>query len=394
MGASASIKTQVYQNEMVPFFVEEFERIQKLNLTGDALAAEFQAALTKKMPDLHKQATLIASESGKVINVSGQSSGMPELCHQTLQKILDRSSHTFLVCVDGSNAGDIGLELCLKMRKKQDRYLVFHSYCLGEQAQLHAHYQRDSIKARYENKALLSGLTPLETESVVCMRERTEDEDAKDSISALISEYEEEPNLPPGQSYYLPTASLDFCVIGYTGSKGADKSVTGETVMGSATDQTLRSVRMPVIIVKKAPSDRQALTYVVAVDGSDRSKRGFALIMTLLKPRDRLICLHVIQQQEGFEGDGGETATREVETYFKTEIELFGPPDSQFVALPQTNSTRAELICNYVNEVSDPAPDFLCVSPRARLSPSDEQGSISRGIVHGARCNIIFTKLK
>jgi hypothetical protein len=115
--------------------------------------------------------------------------------------------------------------------------------------------------------------------------------------------------------------------------------------------------------------------------------------MTMIKSKDRLICLHVAQTTEGYQGDHGAEATRELEIYFKNEMEMFGPASTSFVVLPQNEGkTRAQIICEFVNETCETKPDFLCLSPRARLTAAEELGSISAGIILDAKCNIIMTK--
>lgn len=398
MGAGGSVQTEAVKAQLLPFFCEEYSRIQGLGLEGDALAQEFQQALAARMPDLEGQAFVESSVSGKQVGIASPQ-GLAERCHKTLNHIVNRHSLTMLVCVDGSPASDLSFDVAMRMRKSRDKFLIYHSFNLSEQASLNVHFQRDSIASKYTSMAMMNGISAAEVDNIMLLRERAEGEDNKDSVLSLIAEYDEELHgMPIGQSYYLPTKNIDFIVVGFTGSRGAEKAASGPTVMGSTTNLTLRGISRP-IIVAKAPlpplgeNGSTSLLFVVAVDSSERSKRGLALIMTLVKPKDRVICVHIVADTEGFQGDHGESDSKELEKFYRTELELFGPPQSSLIKIPQANGkTRAQMIVEFVNDTCEPRPDFLCISPRARISHHEELGSVSDGIVMDAKCNIIFCK--
>ena len=400
MGAGGSVQTEAVKAQLLPFFVEEYSRIQSMGLEGDALAHEFQQALAARIPDLEGQVLVESSVSGKQVGISTSSKGLPERCHKTLHHIVDRHSLTMLVCVDGSPASDLSFDVAMRMRKSRDKILIYHSFNLSEQASLNVHFQRDSIASKYTSMAMMNGVSANEADKIMLLRERADGEDNKDSVLSLIAEYDEELHgMPIGQSYYLPTKNVDFIVVGFTGSRGAEKAASGPTVMGSTTNLTLRGISRP-IVVAKAPlpplgenGSSTSLLYVVAVDSSERSKKGLALIMTLVKPKDRVVCVHIAADTEGFQGDHGESDSKELEKFYRTELDLFGPAQSSLIKIPQANGkTRAQMIVEYVNDTCEPRPDFLCISPRARVSQHEELGSVSDGIVMDAKCNIIFCK--
>ena len=397
MGASASVQTQAYEATLVPLFVEEHERISKMGLSGAELVAEYQRVLASRAPELQAHVGLESSTSGKHLDVSRRTpmKETAEIAHDTLSHILQRRSLTYLVAVDGSAHSDRAFETVMRLKSRRDNTIIYHGYSLAEQRTLPTQHTRDHIQQHYEQLALTHGMSSIDVEKVMLLRERGEDEYAKDSIAALIGEYEEERRgMPFGESYYLPTKSLDIVVIGFSGSKHTE-SAGSTTVMGSATDLTLRSINLPVIVVKKPlPTEPKApLTYVVAVDHSERSRKGLALVMSLVKPRDTLICLHVLMAEAGFQGDQGEEARRELELFLNAELEMFGPRNSSVVVIPQAEGhSRADIVAHFVNETVEPKPDFLCLSPRHRVTEAEELGSVSRGIVKAATCNIIFCK--
>lgn len=65
------------------------------------------------------------------------------------------------------------------------------------------------------------------------------------------------------------------------------------TILGSSADYSLRSARMPCCIVKRKVDPRARHTYVVAVDGSERSHSGVVLAEQVARPDDRIVIVHV-----------------------------------------------------------------------------------------------------
>lgn len=392
MGAAPSVQADVYKQTLVPFFVEEYDRINKLALSGEALAAAFHDALVAKVPEFRSKVIFESSQSGKHVDLT-RTGNLPEMCHRTLSRIMARNSFSHIICLDGHESSDLALGWAFKMRRRLDRFVLFHVWNEAEQASLHPHFRKDALKARYENLCLDKGMTSSDLEDLFLFRERGDDDDAKNVLVSVIDEYETERRglLEPGQSYYLPTKSLDFAFIGYSLGKDVEGGGGVGTVLGTSRDHSLRHIHLPVIVIKnRLPEDAsRGLTFCVCVNNSERAKRGLAVVLALMKPRDKLVCLHVISDEEGFAGDRGEEALREVKAYFDKECELFGPTEWGFIAVPTTNKSRVDSIVAWVAENS---PDFVCIAPRVRIDPSAETSSVTSGIIHAINTNIILVK--
>ena len=94
-------------------------------------------------------------------------------------------------------------------------------------------------------------------------------------------------------------------------------------------------------------------------------------------------------------GDQGESALEKLSSYYAEELRLFGPENSKVVSIPLVDGqTTAHTVVEYVNEICDPAPNFICLAPRARIGEHEELSSISNGIISGAKCNIFLLKDK
>ena len=153
---------------------------------------------------------------------------------------------------------------------------------------------------------------------------------------------------------------------------------------------------MPVIVAKRPlPLPPTPLLYVVAVNNTNRSKMGVATVLALLRPRDKIICLHIIQPTQGELGDQGKSEVDEINQYYSEELRLFAPQDSKMVQVPLVDGkSTAQTVVEFVNDTCDPAPDFLCISPRSRVNDNEETSSLSAGVIGGAKCNVLFLKNK
>lgn len=397
MGGSASVVSgsggdpELFEKQLSVFLADEFERVTRLNLSGEELKKELSLIIKSK--GLPAESLLQTSTSGKSVHMAPL---LPEQCHAHLNRLIDRSSFTYVVAVDGSPTGDGCFALAMTMKKKQDKVLVLHSFNLTEQKTLPVHYQRDAVKSHYESLALSAGLSPKAVEDTVYLRERGDDETVRDAINSLIGEYAEVRQAGIDDTYYLPSKTIDFCVVGYCGRRGAEAQENNPTFMGSTTDMCLRSVHMPVIISKRPlPPPPSPLLYVVAVNNSHRSKMGVATVLAILRPRDKIIVIHIIKPTQGELGDQGKSEVDEISQYYNEELRLFGPHDSSMVLVPLLdNKSTAQTVVEYVNETCDPPPDFLCISPRSRINHNEETSSLSAGVIGGAKCNVLFLKSK
>lgn len=274
-GTAASLQNELYEKQLSIFVADEYARINKLGLEGEELKAELIKLIKDMSPEIKDDLKLRVTTSGKFI--AGAKPLLPEQCHNHLHSLVQRTAYTYLICVDGSAASDLGFSMAMAIKKRNDRVLVCHTFSLAEQQSMPVHYQRDSVKSKYESMALIAGMNTVQVENCVYLREREEGETFKDSIVSLIEEYREVHRAGRDDVYYLPTKQIDFCVIGYTGRRGAELQQHGQTVMGSATDLCLRQIHMPIFIAKAPlPPAPNSLLYVFAIADTERSKRGIA----------------------------------------------------------------------------------------------------------------------
>lgn len=326
-----------------------------------------------------------------------------KLCANNSSKIISKRNLTLMAAVDGSDGGHMAFQTMMLMKKKLDHVCLFHAFSKDKDADLPPNFQADAVRARYENEVINKLHLPSTKFSFYW--EEKKNRDIRRVIKQLLNEYK-------GLKNPMRPTRMDpnFFFVGYTGKKGKkDKQST----LGSVTDTALRTVPMPVIICKNVCTSNNRF-FVIAVDGSDRSRNGFDIALTLIHPRDTLHCVTVVKSPtrvEREEDDDEEAeekdelylkaiealanegksedidmSTDSIRSYYTAELESYGPANSEFVSLKcKDGQSVAECLVEYSNSVK---ADFFAISPRAHLVFT----SVTEYVMGHANANIILCK--
>jgi nucleotide-binding universal stress UspA family protein len=152
--------------------------------------------------------------------------------------------------------------------------------------------------------------------------------------------------------------------------------------LGSNALQALSVLHYPIIVIKRPLRDGP-LKYLYAVNGSMQSKNGLDILLKIIKPRDTLILLHVMDSEtpdvDGYLPD--------MKAYYKRELEEYGPPDSTLrVFMKERGTAITSAIVNYAEEEN---PDFFVIAPRSKINVS----SITEYIINHLSMSVVLCKL-
>jgi len=418
VGKSDEIVHQSYHRKMSKVLAEEFrvlqaeqEKKEGEGFSGVALEARFEALLRNKEREIReeviRQVTNDFGVSQKIrTNVAEIQASTPfkRMTEATIQNLRMRNQYSFLVGVDGSAAGDLAFQVAMGLRKRIDELVIFHNYNPDEEAQkaLPADYKKAFIESKYE--AQCAGSLPASCYQLY-FRERDVDQAPKECLLQLIAEYEERASntalsmsskgVRDDPFFYLPSVKIpDFFVLGWTGKRS--RQAKGEfAVMGSVTDIALRQVHMPCIVAKQPPKPKgESNVFAFCVDETEKSKDGLCIMLTLVKPRDTVVLVHVCDSsRDASEADPeGEETMRRIKEFYEKELELLAPVGSRLDMIPLdgTNDLSSTLI-TYFNDVV--CPDYLALAPRVPDQDQFARSSLTEALVVKTTCNLIFAKM-
>jgi len=196
-------------------------------------------------------------------------------------------------------------------------------------------------------------------------------------------------------------------VLGAKGLTGADQPKMDR--LGHVALSCLDRVKVPVTIVKEAwrgaSGDHNAmgrimrvgrnglpgLTIVVTIDGTDISLRAFDYAADLVRPKDRLICLHV-------ESSGDRHLAPELQTHYTTELgkieQSVKEASTEFTIIPRTGSALSDDIVSYCEKIS---ADLIVLGSVELSKPVRGEklklGSVASAIAKGtAKCHFAVIK--
>ncbi len=226
-----------YRRELSKVFVREYSKIKENGLDGVELEAKFETILRT---DQHKiksevSAAVIQSVSRELQGISENKTmtnidlDYKHLCSEAINEMRDKNSYNFLLCIDGSELGDIVLSNTLNLRKKNDFLTVFHATKNDEQVENFA-YKSEALRSKVETQLIGTLLPKYYT---LCWRARDAYEDGtmqsvRDAVIQLLTEYRiykythslaysDNTN----EVFTLPTTKQpDFLVLGHLGRKG------------------------------------------------------------------------------------------------------------------------------------------------------------------------------
>lgn len=413
---------QFYKQRIAEILAVEFEILKKQNLTQEQLQHEIYHVLNKHESYILERPSNFTPRSFKSVSHTPRgeylrelsasndftSSRVPfafnehaplghidesndeakfrKLCVDTVKKITTKKSLTHMCAVDGSDGGHIAFETMMFMRKRLDHICIFHAYSKELSGQLPEEYQPTAVRSRYEAELIAKRHLP--TTKFTFFFEDKKDRDIRQVIMELLNNYKGVKN-PMRPTRNEP----NFFFCGYTGTKGGK---VANSTLGSVTDIALRSVHMPVIICKSLCVTNSRY-YIIAVDGSENSRNGFEIAMALMNPRDRVECINVLKcrssrsnmdekNQEVEEIKSRHMSISELQEYYTTELNTYGPAKSEFKTLTcPDDKSIAECLVEYSNSMN---ADFFCIAPRTRAIFT----SITEFVILKVEANIILCK--
>jgi nucleotide-binding universal stress UspA family protein len=393
MGGGASSNYSLFneqiKNEIVNIFVNEHEKLKLLNIEDrNEIRAMFYDALTSKISDMATKSHSRLSSIKEDIDEDGDSKAndVPVFAKMRSKSFfVKKSRNNFLIAVDGSAQADTAFQCAMNLRKKADCMIVFHTHKSPEKMELMLPAHRASeIQRKYME--LLSSLTPDLYHMVFV--ERKDHETVKSALETILKKLRNTSSSPSSSdkskdaNNFFGNMVPDFLVIGYSGrKKELENSVS---VMGSSTDLALRSVPIPIVIVKK-PCNAESRVFVYATDGKQQSKEGLDILLTLVMPRDTLVVVNIVSPTPDIETAAAAEATK---SYFESELLRAGPVDSKFVPVYRENGQGVvECLLQYVNvEIN---PDFFVITPKAKKQIK----SMTEELIINCQSSVILCKM-
>lgn len=338
-------------------FAKEYARLKDEGLSADDAQSFFLAALQKSESELLDKIATRDYASGDpghitppILSREDRQRAMAEASGHNTSFMLKSKASTFLCCVDGSDASDSAFKTTMHLRKKYDHICLFHAYSKEKSANLSPLYQPDSIRQRYESQLISACKRPYFSMHFEERYDRSALKVLQDLIALYSSTFSRD---------ILPTLNRpDFIVIGYCGRKGPKQK---PRVLGSTTDLALRSLPVPLIVVKRQSFASGPRQFVFAANFTEESKKGLDILLTLVSPRDSLRVIFVRHTS-----DRTDDIADSQYYYFSNELTENGPTDSAFQILDVPDEiTIAEAVVEHVN--GPHLPDFLAIAPRAHV---------------------------
>jgi len=327
---------------------------------------------------------------------------------QNFQNIFEspnfKRPRTWMCGVDEGTEADESFKMMINFRKDNDHLIIFHAFSQSDEAQA----SRLGLQPRHEliRQKYLHELAHFEVPShqFLLLWEDRGDRTLRETLIDFLFEYEDyeiedtqrtEPSVPM-QERKKP----DFLLFGYARHNfSADKSDAKK--LGSVADLAMRSVRIPSIIVKKPITAMGPRFIIFAVNASALCKKGLEILLTMLRPDDKLTCLQIIKPKStAIDGSGhGNTNNNgtgrgsikidsedHAREFYERVLPTVGIKEYSYIAQTiSENVTVSQALIDYTNEVN---PDFLALSPRA----SQELSSITEIIIKAVNTNIVLCK--
>ena len=323
----------------------------------------------------------------------------PELFQEFMNKAIDyvanRPIRTWMCAVDGSSQSHDAFLQMLALKRKNDHIILFHAY-----STLEIFPKYEELKIKYEAELTSNHNLENTTFLWVDLVGRT----LRESLIDVMFDFANDV-----QDKKMP----DYLLLGYSGH---NFQATEKRSIGSTADSALRSLHIPTFFIKK-PFTPSPKSFVVAVNDTDVSKRGFQILLSVVDFNDSITCIYVPEDKHlhrlrrssprpGIEATGHSvgdataqcptaeeiTQQREgiinaVRSYYDHALETHGPEIRQFVVVNTDDGciSPAEAIVRFVNMVT---PDVFAISPRA----SQEHSSLTEQCIKNINSTIFLCK--
>lgn len=301
-----------------------------------------------------------------------------------------KGSRTFLCAVDGSEGSNVAFHMMMSMRKHFDRVCVFHTYSLDKEETLPPHFRKDELRSYYENEFIHTYQIPMGKFSFDWVDRKGKS--VNEILVDLLEEYKgiRNPMTPTRQA-------PDFFFCGFSGRKKSSSfegkdCIIDTSNLGSTANFASRNITVPVIISKKPlRSSDHPRCFVVGVDGTSLSKKGFHILLQLVKPEDIIKSVYIyctVQSNLREDIDTSDPACQAIFEDYRSEIaNLPLNVNATFETLicPDDDCSIPTIICEYAQ---DQNADFIVLSPRA----VGDLSSISEQVIFLSPCSVILTK--
>mmetsp|Transcript_12304 Transcript_12304/g.20580 ORF Transcript_12304/g.20580 Transcript_12304/m.20580 type:complete len:314 (+) Transcript_12304:54-995(+) len=284
-------------------------------------------------------------------------------CIDVARNLTARGAHSFLICVDGSDQSTMAFKAVLNLRRKFDHVTVFHAFSSNKPDDYPAHWRPKQLQSKFEVE--LIGTLPSRLGSLRFI------DRGSSTVSDILNNA-----LDAKQEDQVLEQIPDFVVMGHHGRKGPKEKAT---MLGSNTDLALRFLRYPCLVVK-APILSGPRSIIMAVDGSDVSKRGLDILMRLVNPKDTLTLVHFVQIHDM------QPQTQATKEYYEAELDAVAPANSSFQLIDYPGSIPlTEAVTNYL---MDSTADLFAIAPRARR----DRSSITDYIINHVHLSVLLCK--
>jgi len=183
----------------------------------------------------------------------------------------------------------------------------------------------------------------------------------------------------------------DFLATGLIGRKN-ETGMNAQRIMGGTTDFSLREFKDSSIIVKaswSAPKPGDEAVFVVGVDGSANSRKGYETARSLMKSNDVLYVVHVKSINEDESDRPKQFASATLEAKYGEELKDL--PKASFVLL--TSADVPEALCAFCEEKK---AHFICLGAdgmKAFISGKQIMGSVSDSVVQSVASAAIISQI-
>ena len=293
---------------------------------------------------------------------------------QVSHRLMTSFSNHFVVAVDGSEVSHMAFMATMRLRRGEDHIEILHCY-KRDQEGLPDSCKVMNIKERYETE-LVSTIPHRFFE--VSMEPRLEGIEGPKMVAHYVNQQVTRDTL------LAPDSVPNFLVMGVVGRKGPKED---PTILGKTAYDSLQFSHIPVILIRKPiPEDQPHLTYVMSVTSSDRSKSAFRLLLPLLRPRDKLIVIHITLDMVEYEALPSYTHPSSVQRHYEREIEEYAPLNSSFHLIEHVPGQPShQTISDFMKQEE---ADFLVLAPRYRQALS----STTSHLIQKTRVNMVLFK--
>eukprot|EP01032_Pedospumella_encystans_P015932 gene15932-18197_t len=293
-------------------------------------------------------------------------------CMDVGHKITSKGAHFIMCCVDGSRQSDIAFESALNLRRKFDHINVYHAYKDIPDLQP-ATWRHKALETKFDCE--LVSKVPASLYSLTFV------DRCGNTVNDVLHQAVDPIHFTPDSTQRSPLSGPpDFIIMGHHGRKGPKER---RASIGSTADHALRNLHYPCMIVKNlVPAGERS--YLMAVNGSNVSKRGFDILMRLVNPRDTV---QLVYFAYSYNHDLTNAEEKDhITDYYTKELREIGPVNSEFKIVEYAaNMDLAHSIVEYANESS---ADVFAIAPRATRNPS----SITEHILTNVLLTVLLCK--